>query len=167
MADEASTEKSAIPDRQAIRAEIESTRTAFHELLDSLSDEDWKRKTANPAWSVGQLMWHLGRGMEFFTQNIAYCRKGRAPNPPAWLIAPGNVLLTRFGSRDATRASAGEKYDRGHEALLACLEGVGDDEWAKAVRAFGSDYTIESTFNQVAKHYREHESDILQGLGRL
>ena len=167
MADEASTEKPAVPDRQAIRVEIESARTAYHKLLGSLSDEDWSKKSANPAWSVGQLMWHVGRGMEFFTQTVEYCRKGRAPNPPAWLIARGNVLLTRFGSRGATRASAAEKYDRGHEALLACLEGVKDDEWAKAVRAYGNDYTIESTFSQVAKHYHEHESDILRGLGRL
>jgi hypothetical protein len=166
MADEASTETSPAPDRQAIRAEIESARTAYHKLLGSLSDEDWRKKSANPAWSVGQLMWHVGRGMEFFTQNVGYCRKGRAPNPPAWLIAPGNVLLTRFGSRGATRASAGEKYDRGHQALLACLEGVKDDEWAKGVRAYGNDYTIASTFGQVAKHYQEHESDILRGLGR-
>ena len=53
------------PDRTALRAEIESARKDFHELLASLSDEDWRKKSANPAWSVGQLMWHLGRGAEF------------------------------------------------------------------------------------------------------
>ncbi len=166
MAHEASTEKSALPDRQAIRAEIESTQTQYHKLLGSLSDEDWRRKSANPAWSVGQLMWHVSRGMEFFTQAVEYCRKGKGPNPPSWLIAPGNMLLTRFGSRGATRASAGEKYDRGHEALLACLGGIRDDEWSKGARIYGNDYTIASTFPQVAEHYREHETDILKGLGR-
>jgi len=155
------------PDRQAIRDEVEATRTAFHELLESLSEADWRKKSANPAWSVGQLMWHLGSGMEFFPRNVEYCRKGKGPNPPAFLIGPGNVLLTKFGSRGATPASAREKYDRGHEALLACLEGVADDEWGKSARVYGNDYTIESTFREVTEHYREHELDILKGLRRL
>lgn len=161
------TSQRSFPDRQAIRGEIETTRKAFHELLDSLSGEDWKRKSANPAWSVGQLMWHLGRGMEFFPQNVENCRKGRGPNPPAWLVAPGNVLLTRFGSRGAKPGSVAAKYDRAHEALAACLDGVEDDEWGKRARVYGNDYTIESTFREVAEHFREHEVDILRGLGRL
>jgi hypothetical protein len=59
-----------------------------------------------------------------------------------------------------------EKYDRAHEALIATLDGVRDDEWGKGARVFGNDYTIESTFREVAEHYREHEMDILRGLGR-
>lgn len=165
MANEAST-TSAAPDRQTIRAEIESTRTAYHQLLDSLSDDDWRKKSGNPAWSVGQLMWHVSHGMEFFTQAVEYCRKGKGPNPPSFLIAPGNVLLTKFGSRGATPQSAREKFDQGTEALLACLDGVHDNEWSKSARIYGSDYTIASTFPQVAEHYREHEQDILTGLGR-
>jgi hypothetical protein len=31
-------------DREAIRSELETTRTAYYELLDSLSASDWKRK---------------------------------------------------------------------------------------------------------------------------
>jgi len=33
-------------------------------------------------------------------------------------------------------------------------------------RAYGADYTIESTFPEVAVHYREHELDVLRGVGR-
>lgn len=154
------------PDRQAIRAEIESIRGAFNNLLDSLTADDWKTKSANPAWSIGQLMWHLGRGMEFFPQAIENCRKGKGPNPPAFLVGPGNVLLTRFGSRGVTAESAREKYAHGHEALLACLDGIEDGEWSKGARIYGNDYTIASTFGEVAKHFREHEADILGALGR-
>jgi DinB superfamily len=153
-------------DKQALREEIESIRTAYHALLGSLSDDDWGRKSANPAWSVGQLMWHLGRGMEFFPETVEHCRKGRGPNPPSFLIGPGNVLLTRFGSRGADRTSVAEKYDRAHEKLMACLDGVQDDEWDKSARIYGNDYTIASTFGEVTTHFREHEADILRGLGR-
>jgi hypothetical protein len=155
------------PDRQEIRVELETTRTAYHELLASLSGEDWKKKSDNPAWSVGQLMWHLGYGMEFFPKSVEYCRKGSGPNPPSFLVGPGNVLLTRFGSRGAKPESVAKKYDAGLDDLIACLDGVQDGEWTKSARIYGNDYTIESTFREVAVHFREHESDILRGLGRL
>jgi hypothetical protein len=154
-------------DKQAIREELGSTRQAYHDLLDSLSEEDWRKKSANPAWSVGQLMWHLSEGMEFFPRSVEYCRKGKGPNPPQFLVNPGNVLLTKFRSRGATPASVREKFDGGHEKLLASLEGVRDDEWEKRSRIYGNEYTIRSTFAEVGVHFREHEQDILKGLGRL
>jgi hypothetical protein len=155
-----------LPDRQAVREEIERTRKAFHELLDSLSDDDWKKKSANPAWSVGQLMWHMGYGIEYFPKFVEYCRRGSGPNPPSWLVDPGNRLLTIFGSRGAKPEAVAMKYDSAHDAIIASLDGVGDDEWSKSARVYGNDYTIESIFREVAVHYREHEMDILRGLGR-
>jgi hypothetical protein len=161
------SQQRATPDRQAIRAGLESTRAAFHALLDSLSEADWKKQSANPSWAVGTLMWHLGRGMEFFPQAVDWCRKGKGPNPPAFLIGPGNMLQTRFGSRGATPQSAREKYDAGHAKLLLALDSIGDDEWSKSARVYQNDYTIASIFPEVAEHFREHEADILKGLGRL
>ena len=58
----------------SVRDRLESVRKEYFDLLDSLSAEDWKAKSANHAWTVGQLMWHLGRGMEFFSQNVEFDR---------------------------------------------------------------------------------------------
>jgi uncharacterized protein (TIGR03083 family) len=158
--------KTQLPNPQALKSELESTRAAFNTLLDSLSADDWKKKSANPAWSVGQLMWHMAWGLEFTPKAVGYCRAGKAPNPPSWLVGPGNVLITRFGSRGARPRSVADKYAQGHAAILQTLEGVSDDEWGKGVRAYGVDYTIESLFREVTIHFREHEADILKGLGR-
>ncbi len=152
--------------REAFRAELEATRSHYHDLLNTLSDEDWNKKSGNPAWNVRQLMWHLGRGMEFFGEAIGYCRRGKAPNPPGFLVNTGNVLLTRLGSRGATPKSVAEKYEAAHSALLAALEGVQDDEWHKGVTAYGTQYTIESSFQGGKHHFEEHQADILKGLGR-
>jgi uncharacterized protein (TIGR03083 family) len=166
MTDAQPAETASTVDRNAIRAELEDTRSRYSELLDSLSEEDWKRKSGNPAWTVGQLMWHLGRGMEFFSETVDYCRRGKAPNPPGFLIDIGNTILTRFGSRGATRESVGAKYDAAHEKLVALLDGVRDDEWHKGVTAYGRLHTIESVFRSVTEHFEEHEADIRKGLGR-
>ncbi len=157
----------ATPDKASIRAELDQTHAAYHELLGSLSEEDWRARSANPAWRVGQLMWHVVRGMEFFSEAVGQCRRGKAPNPPAFLVNIGNVVLTRLGSRGATPGSVAQKYDAAHAALLTCLDGVKDDEWQLSVTSYGTFHTIESTFGSVAEHYEEHQADILKGLGRM
>jgi uncharacterized protein (TIGR03083 family) len=165
----ASTEPSApaaSPTREAIRGELEATRSQYRELLDSLSDEDWNKKSGNPAWNVRQLMWHLARGTEFVSETVGQCRRGKAPNPPAFLIDTGNTLLNRWGSRGATRESVAAKYEAGHAALVTLLDTLADDEWQKGVTAYRTPFTIESSFRSVREHFEEHEADIKQGLGR-
>jgi hypothetical protein len=156
----------ASPTREAIRAELESTRSQYHELLNSLSEEEWNKKSGNRAWNVRQLMWHLARGTEFVSETVGQCRRGKAPNPPAFLIDTGNTLLTRWGSRGATPESVAAKYEAGHAALVAVLDTVQDDEWQKGVTAYGRPFTIKSSFRSVTEHFEEHEADIKKELGQ-
>lgn len=158
-----------IPDRESIRVELEATRQAYHDLVASISPDDWKKETANPGWRVGQILWHLAWGASFFPKGVEQCRKGKARNPPTWIMNPLNKLITRISSRKATPQSVLEKYDANHARILACLDGVRDDEWGKGVKplgAFGVYKTIESVFRSVTFHFKEHELDILAGLGR-
>lgn len=153
-------------DREAIRKELEKTRAGYHALLSSLADEDWTKKSGNPAWNVRQLMWHLAWALKYFPRSVEECRKGKGTNPPNWIMNPANTLITRFGARGASPQSEGEKYDIAHEKLIACLSSVQDDEWQKGVRSFGQEVTIESTFRSVTEHFQEHEADTKRGLGR-
>jgi DinB superfamily len=158
-----------IPDRESIRAELEGTRNAYHALVNSISTDDWTKETANPGWRVGQILWHLAWGASFFPKGVEECRKGKARNPPTWIMNPLNKLITRIGSRGATPQSVLDRYDANHARILACLDGVQDDEWDKGVKplgAFGVYKTIESVFHSVTFHFREHEADVLAGLGR-
>ena len=154
------------PDRDAIRADLERIRTDYHELPDSLSAEDWRHTSANAGWRVGQLMWHVAWGAGYFPQSVEACRKGKGRNPPRWLMDPANLLITRIGSRSATPASVGEKFDQAHAAVLACLEGVKDDEWDKGATSFGQYTTIATSFQRYSDHFREHQAEILKGLER-
>lgn len=160
------TDATATVSKDALRADIETVRTEYLALLDSLSAEDWTKKTANPSWTVGNLMWHLGFGAEFFGQAVGYCRKGKAPNPPQFLVNPLNSLLTRFRSRGATPERVRAQYEAATNKLLGLLEGVGDDEWQKSATIYGTPYTVEKAFQGPRAHWDEHRPDILQGLGR-
>lgn len=120
-------------DREAIRNELEQTREDYHQLLRSLSDADWKTRSGNPAWKVGQLMRHLAWGAGYFPKGVEECRRGKAMNPPTWLMNPLNMVITRVGSRGATPASVAEKYDEWHKGV-------------KPLGAFGVYKTVESVF---------------------
>jgi len=155
-----------VPDREAIRAELEATKAGYHELLASLSDADWKKKSANPAWNVRQLMWHLAWGNGFIPDGVKSCKKEKGFNPPQGIADLGNKWWTRFGSRSATPQSVAEKYDKVHEEIIGTLEGVQGDEWSKGTRMFGEYQTVESTLRSAISHFKEHQADILKGLGR-
>jgi hypothetical protein len=152
--------------KESIRAELEATRAQYHELRNSLSEEDWKKKSGNPSWNVRQLMWHLAWANAYTMQGVESCRKGKGTNPPNWIADFGNTWITRIGSRGASPESVGEKYDESHAKVLAALEGVQEDEWRKGARVFNQDLTIEKIFRDIPDHFREHEADIKKGLGR-
>ena len=156
----------ASPTKEAIRSELEATRSQYHEFLDSLSDEDWKKKSGNPSWNVRQLMWHTAWANGYTLNGVDSCRKGKGSNPPNWVSDFANTWITRIGSRGATPQSVGEKFDESNAKVLAALDTVQDDEWQKGARVFNQEMTIESTFRSIPEHFREHEADIKKGLGR-
>ena len=167
MSDRASADETAgAPSREAIRAELKTTRDAYHELLNSLSAEDWKKKSGNPAWSVGQLMWHIAWGDNFAPRAAADCKKGRGRYLPQFIGNTVNTLITRWGARRATPQSVAEKYDAAQTAILAALDEVKEDEWDKGAKIFGEFFTVESVLRSPVSHFKEHEADVLKGLGR-
>ena len=161
-----STASPASATKEAIRAELEATRAQYRELLNSLSDEDWKQKSGNPSWNVRQLMWHMAWANGYTLNGVESCRKGKGTNPPNWISDFANTWITRIGARGATKQSVAEKYEGSHAKALAALETVQDDEWQKGARVFNQDITVESTFRSIPEHFKEHESDIKKGLGR-
>ncbi|MFC0548038.1 DinB family protein [Kutzneria chonburiensis] len=46
-------------DRQAVHQEMERARATFHELLDSASARDLRRRSAGTLWSNKQLLFHM------------------------------------------------------------------------------------------------------------
>ncbi len=152
--------------RDAIRVELVATLDAYHELLNSLSDEDWKKRSGNPAWTVGQLMWHIAWAGGFVPRGVADCKRGKGFNPPQFIANPVNTLITRWGARSATPQSVAEKYDAAHTATLAALDEVKEDEWDRGAKVFGEFETVESVLRSPASHFKEHEADVLKGLGR-
>jgi hypothetical protein len=154
------------PTAEEIRRDLEHTRTAFHELANSLTAEDFKKKTANDAWSVGQLMWHLAWGAQFATVGADALRGKRQFAPPQSLFNWLNPWITRLGARGANADSVTKKYEESHAKALAALDGISDEDLAKTVKPLYEEVTVADAFQIPPRHFEEHSTDIRKGLGR-
>jgi hypothetical protein len=161
----ATTPITTLPDRTALRAQLEETRTAYHALMESLSDADWSQKTHATAWTVGEMMTHLADTLADKPAAIASVRRGKNYlNPPRglhWLAMRIQYRLAKKSARGQTRQTILARYDQAYAALLATLDGIKDQEWELGAFCFGEGYkTIFDVCQMVVSHFQEHAAQI-------
>ena len=157
--------------REEIRAELEITRDAYHALLATLSEGDWRKASGNPAWTVGQLMVHMTFAPRMLPADVSLIRRGGwMPNLPAFIFNWSNVLMTRWAARREDIHTVGALYDAAHNNALGALETVQDEEWG-----LGREYpdwdpmlsgyvTLERLFRYLKLHFEVHQEQVRQGL---
>jgi len=152
----------ALPDRAALRAQLEETRVAFHALVESLTDEEWHSKTRSTAWTVGEVMTHLALALAFKPETIAHVRRGKNHlNLPPWLVPGIGYLLVKYSARRKNRQSVLARYDQAHAALLASLDGIKDHEWNLGAFCYGEGYkTVLDVFQMPVSHFQEHAAQV-------
>src|SRR5689334_11470892 len=154
-----------IPDRTALRSQLEETRSAFHALVESLTDADWHRKTSSTAWTIGEVLTHLTYTLAHTPEAIEHLRQGKnyhnSPSFLNWLGHLINRILAQQSARSQTRASILVWYDKANTAMLATIEGLGDDEWGRGAYWFGAGYkTILDLCQMLPSHFQEHAAQI-------
>ena len=118
------------PDRTTIRREIETMASDFATLVGEIGDDGWKTKSGIPAYTCGQLAWHLASATGFLAGETAKAKDGKALNPPAFLrpvLYKLGELRVRVASRKATPASVLADFDGGSRKLLSVLESFDDE----------------------------------------
>ena len=164
-ASRSSTTSTVIPDRTVLRRQLEDTRSAFHAVVESLTDADWYRKTNSTAWTVGELLTHLADALAGTPEAIEHVRQGKNYlNPPSflnWLGPLINRRLVKQSARSQTRASILARYDKAHTVMVATVEGIQDDEWGQGAYCFGAGYkTILDLCQMLPSHFQEHAAQI-------
>ncbi|HEX4203380.1 MAG TPA: DinB family protein [Ktedonobacteraceae bacterium] len=154
-----------LADRTALRAQLEETRTAYHALMESLTDADWNQKTRSTAWTVGEVMTHLADTLADKPAAIASVRRGKnfLNLPPAlhWLTPRIGYLMVKQSARRQTRQTILARYDQAYSALLATFDGIKDQEWKLGAFCYGEGYkTILEVCQMVVSHFQEHAAQI-------
>lgn len=153
--------------REELRAELESTRGLYMELVSLTNQSNWNSQSGNPAWTVGQVMGHIVMVFGAIPTKMGRLRKGKGlPGLPKFLFDPLNSFSTRMATRKYTPESIAAAYDEAHQQALKTLDGIQDHEWDYAARFFGVHQDTAELFHYHAEHVREHEPDVRAGISR-
>ena len=165
--------------KDAIQAELESTRLAFHILLDSLSQDDLQKKSLNPGWTNGEILVHMIFGFIILNALLPMARLwGRLPKraskpfaellnaftvPFNWI----NALGARLQARVFTYKRLDKLYDNAYFSLIRQIVSIKGDEWEHGMyyptrwdSIFSDFMTIEKLFHYPVIHFDFHMRQI-------
>lgn len=150
------------PDREALRAELQATGVEVQRWLRTLTDDQWRQKSAASAWSVAEVFDHLTFALEYLPAEVAAAKRGRGMfNFPKALADPVSYWSTRWSARKATQQAVGQRYAAAMAAALEALEGVEPGDWALGARFYGEGYySVADLFRTPAQHLAEHTAGL-------
>jgi hypothetical protein len=162
-----------------LRNDLEASRTEFHKLLASLSPEDWRRPSANPAWTNGQVLFHIALGFFLIVPLVALMRLFAVLPPSASKIFARtldaatplfnsiNAVGPRFGARILNARRIGPTFDRIHRRIVAIAGDMRPDQWDRGMyypvrweSRFAEFMTFEKLLRYPVIHLRHHQAQI-------
>ena len=154
--------------REAIRAELEATRMAYHALLSPISDAAWKQQSAASRRNLAQVLVHIIAYLDkMVPMAVNNARGGKnMPDLPGPIAHTFNYLISIVMARGVTLHSARQKYDAAHATTLQILADIKDDEWELKTKIPSGPLTIEQIFRHHATHFSEHAAEVKQTLGQ-
>ena len=165
--------------KDAIIKELETTRSTFHALLNSLSEADLRKQSLNPGWSNGEILAHMTFGFIVVNALLPMARLwGRLPRGSskwfAWLLDAFtdpfnwfNALGARGQGKIFTRKRIGKIYDQTYFSLLKKVNSIKDNEWERGMfyptkwdSNFDEFMTVEKLFHYPVIHFNFHLNQI-------
>jgi hypothetical protein len=161
--------------KEDLAQELESTRQNFHHLLDSVPEALYNHPSANPAWTIGDVLYHLTIGLPALHFEIWMIRFTpwmfkTLSDTTSRIFNWGNALFARQPKR-ITRQRLLKAYEAGHSGLISSLRQVREEDFRKSVsypEAFVSELagvvTVERLFRYVTLHFEVHAKQIEDAL---
>jgi hypothetical protein len=165
-----------------ILEELGTTRVAFHQLLDSLSVEDFYKQSLNPGWRNGEILAHMTFGFIIVNVLLPMARLwGRLPKGSSqWFAGLLNAFTGPFnwfnalGARGQgkffTRDRVGKIYDGAYFSLLKKVNSIKADEWQRGMyyptkwdSNFSEFMNLENLFHYPVTHFNFHLTQIARG----
>lgn len=162
--------------KEELRAELTQTRQAFHDLLAEIPDEAFSQPSDNPAWTIGEVLFHMSLAPRFMTTDLRliisrpWMAKIFAILVPIPLFDRLNRFFTRYGSRDLNRAFLAKEYDRAHDRAVKSLERLRETDFQRSLRYPGydpllsGDVTVERLYRYIKLHFEHHAGQIRERL---
>ena len=158
--------------REQLFTEITETRQRFHQLLELVPDEFFHLPSDNPAWTIGEVLYHMNIAPRFVIADVKMITGRRwiyrlVPRIiPKSLFDWINAKHTRYAARHLTRQFLASEYDKAHEIAIHALSLVADDNFQKSLpypdwdAMLSGEVTLERLFHYVKNHFDAHASEI-------
>lgn len=155
-----------------LREEIEATRFAYHQLLEKVPDDALKRPSDNPAWTIGEVLFHMSLAPRLMVADVSMItgqRKIYKLFPkliPRVLFDWVNKVYTRSKGRNLSCQQLADAYDQATTNILQTLASVQEEDFQKSAIYPGWDpllageVTLVQLFHYVKAHFVVHEQQI-------
>src|SRR5215207_10586978 len=158
---------------------LNAAHTDFQHLLESLSEQDFKKQSHNPGWTNGEILAHMTFGFIVVNVLLPMARVwGRLPKSSskwfAWVLNAitrpfnwVNALGARFQSKVFNYERVGKVYDWVHASLLKQIDSIKEDEWQHGMyyptqwdSNFDEFMTLAKLFHYPVIHFNFHLKQI-------
>jgi len=165
--------------REQLAEEMESARRGFHHLVDSVPESAYSHPSDNPAWTIGDVLYHITLGppaLQFEIWMIRYF-------PRVYPLVMNRVVTNLFNRVNAiftgrpkriNRQMLIQAYENGHAGLVSRLNRMRDTDFQRSVMyppEFVSDLagtvSVERLFHYVKGHFDAHKAEIRKKLGEI
>ncbi len=163
--------------KEELTAELESTKREYIQLVDSLPVDSYGHPSGNPAWTVGDILYHITLGPPAILTEIWMVRHASwlfgtfLNNGTASIFNRVNAWFARRRIRITPQLLI-QAYERGHAGLLASLQRMPETDFSKSVRypdSFVTELagvvTVERLFRYIKLHFEIHERQIREKMG--
>lgn len=163
--------------KEELSREMESTRQNFHHLLDSVPESVYLHPSDNPAWTIGEVLFHISLAPRFLTADLrmiigqTWISKLIGFFVPKALFDKLNEYFTKlWANRNMTHEKLGRAYDKAHENAMRALESVKEDDFAKSLEYPDYDelltgvVSVEKLYRYITIHFNVHAEQIRKSI---
>lgn len=158
--------------KQMLEKEIHQTREQFLTLINSIPEADYPLPTDNPAWSVGDLLYHITLGPRALSLEIWMTIHARGLFQLTMKYFPSNLFnrlnaqFARRGNR-ITRADLIKGYEAAHASVITSLKRTRVEDFQRSIiypielePLLAGETSVEKLFHYVKNHFEAHRNSI-------
>lgn len=159
--------------KEDLAQEMESTRRDFHHLLDSVPETFYHHPSDNPAWTIGEVLYHISLAPRFLTADLRMLIGQSWTAKLIGFLVPKSVFdklneyfTRRWASRNMTRVKLARAYDKAHENAMRALENLTQDDFTKSLEYPNYDelltgvVSVERLYRYITVHFNVHAEQI-------
>lgn len=153
-----------------LEQELDETHHRFIALVKSISETDYDLPTDNPAWKVGDILFHITLGPRALALEIWLTIHARGAynfamrHFPSRLFNQVNAWFGRGRSTRVSRQGLLKAYGKAHAAIKSRLRRTREKDLVKTaiypldyVSDLKGEVSVERLFRYVTGHFEEHE----------